>query len=108
MGCQVVDGKLVVEDLDSTNGTFVNGRKLRPLEERALKAGDKITLGDGKRNADADTFATYEVRCDIAIPNAQVFAGCTWSETATNSLSCGSGARSVGEGGAGGFSLFGF
>jgi len=73
---EVVDGKLVVEDLDSTNGTFVNGRKLRPLEERALKAGDKITLGDGKRNADADTFATYEV--------------------------------SVGEGGAGGFSLFGF
>ena len=58
-----MDGKLIAEDLDSTNGSFINGRKLKPLQDRVLKAGDTITLGDGNRFADEDTYVKYEVRC---------------------------------------------
>jgi pSer/pThr/pTyr-binding forkhead associated (FHA) protein len=36
------DGELVIEDLDSTNGTFVNGEKIRRAR---LKEGDRILIG---------------------------------------------------------------
>ena len=39
-------GKFYIEDLGSTNGTFVNGVKVPPRQEIALKNGDKITLAD--------------------------------------------------------------
>jgi ABC transport system ATP-binding/permease protein len=35
-------GQLVVEDLDSQNGTFVNGKK---ADRATLKAGDRLTVG---------------------------------------------------------------
>ena len=35
-------GQLVVEDLDSQNGTFVNGRK---VDRATLKSGDRLTVG---------------------------------------------------------------
>jgi|WetSurMetagenome_2_1015567.scaffolds.fasta_scaffold25117_4 pSer/pThr/pTyr-binding forkhead associated (FHA) protein len=35
-------GDLEVEDLDSTNGTFVNGERVK---QRALKAGDLVRIG---------------------------------------------------------------
>jgi pilus assembly protein CpaF len=38
------DGEMVVEDLRSTNGTYVNGRKI--AEPTALSPGDKIFVGD--------------------------------------------------------------
>jgi serine/threonine protein kinase/limonene-1,2-epoxide hydrolase len=41
-------------DLDSTNGTLVNGEKLAPRTLRVLKSGDKLLIGD--------TAFTYEVR----------------------------------------------
>ena len=36
------DGRLEVRDLESTNGTFVNGQR---VESAQLAAGDKITVG---------------------------------------------------------------
>ncbi|MEX1189671.1 MAG: FHA domain-containing protein, partial [Bacteroidia bacterium] len=36
------DNEISIEDLGSTNGTFVNGERIR---SRPLKPGDKITLG---------------------------------------------------------------
>lgn len=36
------DGRLQIEDLDSTNGTFVNGKKIARAE---LKDGDEIGIG---------------------------------------------------------------
>jgi pSer/pThr/pTyr-binding forkhead associated (FHA) protein len=37
-------GKYVIEDLGSTNGTFVNGQRL--AAQRVLKSGEIITLGE--------------------------------------------------------------
>jgi hypothetical protein len=39
------EDKVVVEDLRSTNGTFVNGRKLHPLTCLVLHDGDLVQLG---------------------------------------------------------------
>lgn len=40
------EGKYVIEDLGSTNGTFVNrGRRLTPGDRRPLKDGDEIIVG---------------------------------------------------------------
>ena len=37
-----------ISDLDSTNGTSVNGKRLAPGEERILRNEDIVTLADGK------------------------------------------------------------
>lgn len=41
-----VKGTLYLRDLNSINGTFLNGYKLLPITSYALKSGDVITLGD--------------------------------------------------------------
>ena len=41
-------GRLFVEDLNSTNGTSVNGTRLQPYHGRQLKAGDVVSAGDGR------------------------------------------------------------
>lgn len=41
----VQGGQILLEDLDSTNGTLINGQKLAPRQSRALADGDQITLG---------------------------------------------------------------
>ena len=40
------DGRLRVEDLNSTNGTRVNGRRLEPFAPRVLAPGDAVALGE--------------------------------------------------------------
>ena len=39
------DKTLHITDLDSTNGTYVNGRRLAPQQAYLLRAGDEIRLG---------------------------------------------------------------
>jgi pSer/pThr/pTyr-binding forkhead associated (FHA) protein len=39
------DGKLVIEDLNSTNGTFVNRTRVQPGHKRPLQAGDLVQIG---------------------------------------------------------------
>ena len=39
------DGKFEVEDLNSSNGTIVNGRPLKPFDRHALGAGDVVRIG---------------------------------------------------------------
>lgn len=39
------DGEYMLEDLNSTNGTFKNGLRLKPYEKRKLASGDEIKLG---------------------------------------------------------------
>jgi pSer/pThr/pTyr-binding forkhead associated (FHA) protein len=43
-----VGDSVEVEDLGSTNGTELNGRKLTPHQPEAAGAGDIIALGDTK------------------------------------------------------------
>ncbi|MCJ7435137.1 MAG: FHA domain-containing serine/threonine-protein kinase [Anaerolineales bacterium] len=42
---ELSDGTFYVSDMGSTNGTYLNGEKLKPHEPRTLKAGDVIELG---------------------------------------------------------------
>jgi hypothetical protein len=42
------DGTVVIADLGSANGTYINGQLLGRDEARALRAGDTISLGDCK------------------------------------------------------------
>ena len=35
-----------IEDMDSTNKTFINGKKLEPGRKEKISKGDKITLAD--------------------------------------------------------------
>ena len=39
-------GEAAIEDLHSSNGTFVNGERLAPREERVLADGDDVRLGE--------------------------------------------------------------
>ena len=39
------EGRIVLSDLNSTNGTFRNGVKLKPQEENLIEEGDEIRLG---------------------------------------------------------------
>lgn len=39
------DGALILRDIGSTNGTFLNGVELAPMTDIRLKDGDEITLG---------------------------------------------------------------
>jgi hypothetical protein len=41
----VQGGQVLIEDLNSTNGTRVNGKKLRPNQPHPVEYGDEITLG---------------------------------------------------------------
>lgn len=40
------DGRVHIEDLNSTNGTFVNGRQLDPFSLTPLNVGDNLKAGD--------------------------------------------------------------
>ena len=39
-------GRFYIEDLNSTNGTAVNGARLEPFERQAIAPGDELLLGD--------------------------------------------------------------
>lgn len=41
------DGKYLVEDLNSTNGTQVNDVALRPFVPQLIRPGDKVVVGEG-------------------------------------------------------------
>ncbi len=38
-------GEYTIKDLNSTNGTFVNGKPLQKMEKRLLAAGDTVLVG---------------------------------------------------------------
>lgn len=39
------DGEMTVRDLNSTNGTWLNGERLAPNESRPIRQGDHIRMG---------------------------------------------------------------
>ena len=39
-----LDGKWIVEDLHSTNGTWINGERILPLQPTGLNTGDRICV----------------------------------------------------------------
>ncbi|MBQ7926097.1 MAG: FHA domain-containing protein [Lachnospiraceae bacterium] len=41
----IYDGEYYLEDMNSTNGTFINGLRLLPYEKRLLEPGDEVCLG---------------------------------------------------------------
>ena len=47
-------GRFMVEDLNSTNGTSLNGRMLTPFEPSELHSGDMLKLGQVELNVNTD------------------------------------------------------
>ncbi|CCE65456.1 hypothetical protein TPHA_0L00990 [Tetrapisispora phaffii CBS 4417] len=45
LSCDPKDGQIYIRDLNSSNGTFLNGKKIKSNEEYAVKVGDVIDLG---------------------------------------------------------------
>lgn len=45
MVLQVRQGQVFAEDLDSTNGTYVNGQRLQPQTPQPVNSGDELRLG---------------------------------------------------------------
>jgi pSer/pThr/pTyr-binding forkhead associated (FHA) protein len=41
----VSGGQVMIEDLESTNGTMVNGQRLAPRAPQALRNADQVTVG---------------------------------------------------------------
>jgi pSer/pThr/pTyr-binding forkhead associated (FHA) protein len=39
------EGKIFIEDLNSTNGTFVNQKQLEPHTPTEISSGDQLLLG---------------------------------------------------------------
>ena len=42
---KVDGGRILIEDLDSTNGTSINGRPLSPRHPSEIRLGDQIAFG---------------------------------------------------------------
>ena len=71
-------GKYVIEDLGSTNGTFVNGQRL--VSPAVLKAGDVVSLGEQivlmyeglSADAGATMIGRKSVRTAVGAPAPQV------------------------------------
>ena len=40
------DGCIEIRDLDSTNGTYINGEKMEPNEKRRVQRGDEVRFGN--------------------------------------------------------------
>jgi pSer/pThr/pTyr-binding forkhead associated (FHA) protein len=38
--------RLMIEDLNSTNGTLLNGKPLKPFEPQPVEVGNLIVMGD--------------------------------------------------------------
>lgn len=60
-------GRLTIEDLGSTNGTFVNGEKVRQAK---LKEGDRILIGTSilklvRQGANAPALSTQQVKANL-------------------------------------------
>ena len=70
---------LVIEDLGSTNGTFVNGARIGSVT--TLRGGDRIEVGDTVIEVAVVTGATPEPEQPAAAPGATVFAPIVPSST---------------------------
>src|SRR4029077_2679422 len=62
------DGKFIIVDLKSTNGTYVNGRKITsPI---VIKSTDKVYIGDFVLTIDEEDAEAEEISSDPAPPPA--------------------------------------
>src|SRR3954452_9932084 len=83
------DGRAVIEDLGSLNGTYVNGRRLdQPV---TLEGGEEIRIGD----------TVLEASREQADPNATVVAGKQPDAGAARQAGAAAGAGAVGAAAAG-------
>ncbi len=66
------EGHVFVEDLGSTNGTFLNGGKLEPNIPVSLRTGDKVSVGDTSFILETDPQAvTAAYTPDAVIPGGK-------------------------------------
>lgn len=84
----VVDGNVIISDLNSTNGTYVNGRKV--TGEQPLTENDKIYIGD------------FILQVEAPQPANQAPAGPPQPPSGPNQSGYGGGGAQGGQGGQGG------
>lgn len=61
---EVIENTLFIKDLNSSNGTFINGVRLIPEEKHVIKAGDKLMIGklDAQiSNTDLNQFTSSKI-----------------------------------------------
>ncbi|PIN80984.1 hypothetical protein COV11_02870, partial [Candidatus Woesearchaeota archaeon CG10_big_fil_rev_8_21_14_0_10_30_7] len=57
---QILNGKLIITDLSSTNGVFINGEKEPSNQQRILIEGDRIHLGNPQSKNSIELKITYK------------------------------------------------
>ncbi|MCE3009845.1 MAG: FHA domain-containing protein [Proteobacteria bacterium] len=68
----VVDqGELCLEDLGSTNGTYLNGRPLEPHKTYPVQAGDKIQTGKAPFTFKIDKYSDHESEAPVETSSPQ-------------------------------------
>ena len=71
-------GQWTIEDKDSTNGTFLNGRRLEPLQPHPLRQGDVIEIAPVYRGGVKFRFEILE---GIDVTSVDVFQSVSFTET---------------------------
>jgi len=61
------DGGYVIEDVGSTNGTFVNGKRIAPGQAHTLRPGDTIRIGPIKFIFEPDTLNQVDESRDLQL-----------------------------------------
>src|SRR5205085_7130449 len=70
----VADGEVTLTDLDSRNGTFVNGL---PIKQRVLEHGDTIRLGDHHFLFHLHEAESVSALAEVQFEEADVLSGAT-------------------------------
>lgn len=71
---EVTESTLFITDLNSSNGTFINGLRLIPEEKHAIKTSDKLVIGKLEAeisNTDLDQFTSSKINAPKSGSNTQ-------------------------------------
>ncbi|CAG9821734.1 unnamed protein product [Phaedon cochleariae] len=81
----LIDGLLYVTDNKSSNGTFINGEKIKPMELKQLKHGDVVGFGWHQDMSEELNFQTpplvFKVAQELSLPTLEISLVSTTNES---------------------------